>query len=257
MKTRLARSASTAVGGIRQWGTALGGIAMHAQRIKYRNLLFAVAVSIPLSAAFLSARADDKAEAKAVIYDVDADAGRVYVKVGTATRFGHEHGVQGNFKSGTVTLGGDGDLVFDMASFTADTAAARERVGLEKKKVSENEAKKVTEAMRGADVLDVEQHPTATFRIGSVTPLDKQAAGEPGMYQVDGRFTLHGAEQKVAFKVKVERGDKEGRIKMTGTFSIKQSDYGIKPYSAAGGLAKVADELEITGDLVLKPKAGK
>jgi polyisoprenoid-binding protein YceI len=230
---------------------------MQSQRIKSRNLLFALAVGIQLSAALLSARADEKAEAKSAVYDIDVDASRVYVKVGTATRLGHEHGVQGNFKSGTMTLGGEGELVFDMASFTADTVAARERVGLEKKKVTENEAKKVTDSMRSADVLDVERHPKATFRIASAKPLDKQAAGEPGMYQVDGRFTLHGVEQKVAFKVKVERGDKEGWLKMTGTFSIKQTDYGIKPFSAAGGLAKVADELEISGDVVLKPKPGK
>ena len=41
---------------------------------------------------------------------------------------------------------------------------------------------------------------------------------------------------------------------MSGTFRLKQTNYGIKPYSAAGGLAKVADELEISGDLELKPK---
>ena len=44
---------------------------------------------------------------------------------------------------------------------------------------------------------------------------------------------------------------------MSGTFRLKQTNYGIKPYSAAGGLAKVADELEISGDLELKPKSDK
>src|SRR5262249_33530072 len=140
---------------------------------------------------------------------------------------------------------------------TADTAEARKHVGLEKKKVSENEAKKVTEAMRGGDVLDVAQYPTATYRISSVAPLDKQAAGEPGAYQVEGRFTLHGAEQKLPFTARGERTAKEGALRMTGTFSLRQTDYGIKPYPAAGGLAKVADELEITGELVLRPASGK
>ena len=59
------------------------------------------------------------------------------------------------------------------------------------------------------------------------------------------------------FKAKVERGDKGGRLRMSGTFRLKQTNYGIKPYSAAGGLAKVADELEISGDLELKPKSDK
>jgi hypothetical protein len=46
-------------------------------------------------------------------------------------------------------------------------------------------------------------------------------------------------------------------MKMAGTFTLKQTDYGIKPVSALGGLAKSADELEITGDLVLRPAPGK
>jgi polyisoprenoid-binding protein YceI len=188
---------------------------------------------------------------------VDTKASFVYVKVGIATRLGHEHGVQGNLKSGTLTLGGEGELVFDMTSFMADTPEARKRVGLDRKKVSENEAKKVTEAMRGAEVLDVAQYPTATCRLASITPLDKQAAGQPGMYQLEGRFTLHGTEKKLQFKANLERTDREGVLKLTGSFTIKQTDYGIKPASAAGGLARAADELTIMGDLILQPAAGK
>jgi polyisoprenoid-binding protein YceI len=230
---------------------------MYAHCLSSRNVLLAMAVSLQLGAVSLPAQADRKERPRIATYEVDADASRVYVKVGTATRLGHEHGVQGKLKSGKLTLRGGGELVFDMASFTADTAEARKRVGLEKKKVSANEAKKVTETMRGADVLDVTKYPTATYRIDSITPLDKQAAGEPGTYQVDGSFTLHGTGQKLPFKAKVERGDKGGPLRMSGTFTIKQTDYGIKPYSAAGGLAKVADELEISGDLELKPKSDK
>jgi hypothetical protein len=40
---------------------------------------------------------------------------------------------------------------------------------------------------------------------------------------------------------------------LTGSFAIKQTAYGMKPYSSAGGLAKVADELEISGELSLSP----
>ncbi|HEY7153970.1 MAG TPA: YceI family protein [Gemmataceae bacterium] len=230
---------------------------MNAPCLSSRNVLLAIAVSLQLGAVSLLAQADRKERSRIATYQVDADASRIYVKVGTATRLGHEHGVQGKLKSGKLTLGGGGELVFDMASFTADAAEARKRVGLEKKKVSANEAKKVTEAMRGADVLDVTKYPTATYHMDSITPLDKQAAGEPGTYQVEGSFSLHGTRQKLSFKAKVERGAKGGLLRMSGTFTIKQTDYGIKPYSAVGGLAKVADESEISGDLELKPKSDK
>jgi polyisoprenoid-binding protein YceI len=230
---------------------------MNAFSVYSRSCLLAVAVCLYIGMLVLPAQARQKKAATAAAYEVDCEASRIYVKVGSASRLGHEHGVEGKLKSGTLTFGGDGELVFDMESFTADTAEARKRVGLEKKKVSANEAKKVTETMRGADVLGVAEHPKATFRITSITPLDKQAVSEPGAYQVEGSFTLHGTEQKLPFKAKVERGDKEGQLRMTGAFTIKQTDFGIKPYSAAAGLAKVADQLEISGDLILKPKSDK
>jgi polyisoprenoid-binding protein YceI len=220
-----------------------------AARYLYTRVL-ALAVFLILNLIVVSAGAQEKAAP--ATYEVDVEASRIYIKVGAATRLGHQHGVEGNLKSGKVTFGGEGELVFDMASLTADTAEARKRVGLEKKKVSQNEAKKVTQAMRSADVLNVEKHPTATFRLSAIKPLDKQAAGEPGTYQIQGSLSLHGTENKLQFKGKVERADKEGQLKATGTFTIKQTDYGMKPYAAAGGLAKVADELEISGELVLK-----
>jgi polyisoprenoid-binding protein YceI len=186
-------------------------------------------------------------------YQIDTDASRVYVKVGSATRIGHPHGVEGKLKSGKVTLGAGGELVFDMGSFQADTQEARKKVGLEGKKLSENEAKKVNGTMRSADVLDVEKFPTATYKIIAIKPAEKQDAGAPGLYEVNGRFTLHGAEQPLQFKAKLERTDKEGVLRLTGAFAVRQTDYGMTPYSAAGGLAKVANELEILGELVLGP----
>jgi len=184
---------------------------------------------------------------------VDIAASRVFVKVGSATRLGHRHGVEGKLKSGAIALGAGGELVFDMTTFTADTQEARKKVGLEGAKMSENEAKKVNEAMLSADVLDVEKFPTASYKIIVIKPAEKQEIGDPGLYHVNGRLTLHGAEQPLAFTARLARTDKEGVVKLSGAFAMKQSAFGIKPYSAAGGLAKVADELEIHSELLLSP----
>jgi polyisoprenoid-binding protein YceI len=186
-------------------------------------------------------------------YQVDTSASRVFIKVGSATRFGHLHGVEGQLKSGDLRFGGNGgELVFDMGTFTADTAESHKRLGLEHEKISASDAKKVTESMRGPDVLDVGRFPTATFQITAVTALDHQAVGAPGAYQIDGKFTLHGTAQKLQFKARLEPGQRPESNKLSGSFTIKQSDYGIKPYSMFGGVVKVSDELEITGDLLLK-----
>jgi polyisoprenoid-binding protein YceI len=184
-------------------------------------------------------------------YELDPGASRVYIKVGSATRFGHEHGVDGRIKSGKLNFSTGGEWVFDMPSFTADTAEARRRVGLGNEKVSDSDARKVTQTMRGADVLDVARFPTATLVLTTITPLDRQAPGAPGTYQIEGKFTLHGSERKIQFKAKVETVPQAASLKMIGSFAIKQSDYGIKPYSMFGGVVKVADSLEITGDLLL------
>jgi polyisoprenoid-binding protein YceI len=198
-------------------------------------------------------KADSRAIEGAHAYLVDSAASRIFVKVGSATRIGHLHGAEGRLKSGKISLGAGGELVFDMRSFKADTQEARKKVGLEHEKTSENEAKKVNETMLSADVLDVDKFPTSTYKIIATKPAEKQEAGAPGIYELNGRFTLHGAEQPLLFKAKLERTDKEGVVKLSGSFAIKQSDYGMKPYSGAGGLARVADELEIFGELLLRP----
>src|SRR5438067_1391208 len=118
--------------------------------IRYHHssiMLIAIALALPSGVGFAQTETGRKTAPQAATYEVDVSASRVYVKVGIATRLGHEHGVEGNLKSGKLTPGGEGELIFDMTSFMADTAEARKRVGLDKKKVSENEAKKVTEAM--------------------------------------------------------------------------------------------------------------
>ena len=213
----------------------------------------ALAFGLASSALSPAARGAQKAAPGGRTYQVDVAASRVYVKVGSATRIGHRHGVKGRLKSGTIQLGAGGELVFDMRSFKADTPEARKKVGLGRQRVSEREAKKVSETMLSAAVLDVEKFPTATYKIIAIKPAERQEAGAPGAYQVNGRFTLHGAEQPLRFKAKLEQAGKEGVVKLSGSFAVKQTAYGMKPYSGAGGLAKVADELEIHAELVLKP----
>lgn len=181
-------------------------------------------------------------------YQVDLAASRVYTKVGSATSLGHVHGVEGRLASGSLTPGHGGELVFDMTSFTADTPTARQRVGLTG---TFSDAAKVTANMRGADVLDVNHHSTATLAITEMTPQAGQKPGEPGIYRCAGRFTLHGVTQSLAFAATLEDGPTAGTRRLHGQFAILQTSFGIKPYSALAGLVRVADRLDIWGDLVL------
>jgi YceI-like domain len=64
-----------------------------------------------------------------------------------------------------------------------------------------------------------------------------------GDVAVDGELELAGARHPVSFRINV--GD-DGHIQ--GAAKLKQSDWGMKPYSALFGTLKVADEVEIAVD---------
>ena len=186
--------------------------------------------------------------------EVDTVASRVYIKVTSTTRLGHDHGVVGQLASGMVTLGGAGDLVFDTRTFVSDRPEARSYVGLTAA-VSASDAQKTTATMRGEDVLNVARFPTARYVFRSATPLDGQAAGAPGQYRFDGEFTLHGVARTMPITAAVEQTSTPGVLRMRCAFAIQQSQFGMKPYSAIGGLVGVNDLLQIWGELTVRPAA--
>lgn len=194
------------------------------------------------------------AEAPAPVrpFSVDAGASQVFIKVTSATRLGHDHGVVGRLASGAVTLGGAGELMFDMRSFAADRPEARSYVGLTAA-VSASDAQKTTTTMLGRDVLDVARFPTARYAVRSAAPVDGQAAGAPGRYRLDGTFTLHGLTRTVPLEAVVEETGTPGVLRMRCGFSIAQSQFGMRPYSAIGGLVGVNDLLQIWGELTIRP----
>jgi polyisoprenoid-binding protein YceI len=57
----------------------------------------------------------------------------------------------------------------------------------------------LTNHLKTADFLDVENHPTAKFQSTKVVPSDK-----PGVFNVTGDFTLHGETKELAFPAEVK-----------------------------------------------------
>jgi polyisoprenoid-binding protein YceI len=183
--------------------------------------------------------------------DVDLATSRVYVFVGK-TGLGHNHAVAGLLQAGRVLIGaGDqaGVLVFDMRSFAADTVEARKALGLPGE-TDPSTQQQVQANMTGPDVLNVAQHPSATFQIRSALSAKQQTPGRPPVYELAGAFTLHGVTREVMIPVEVEqRGE---WLRLRGMFVIKQTDFGMKPYKKLGGVVGVADELRITGDILVR-----
>jgi polyisoprenoid-binding protein YceI len=191
--------------------------------------------------------------ASAVAFQVDPAASHVFIKVGASGRIGHDHGVQG-LLGGAITLGKGGTLVFDMRTFRTDSPEARQYVGLSGT-VSGADQQKTNATMRGPQVLDVVQYPTAEYTITSAVPVDGRAPGEPGRYRLDGQLTLHGKSRPLPLVAQVDPTGSPGVLRMRCAFAIQQSDFGITPYSTLGGLVGVADRLDIWGDVVIRPSS--
>lgn len=184
--------------------------------------------------------------------DVQIQASRVYIFV-DKTGLGHQHGVETKLSASRLILGADqkaGTLVFDMTSMSADTPAARKYVGLSGTTDASTRGA-VNTNMRGAAILNVRKYPTATFEIASAMPTGKNSSRGLPMYQLKGSFTLHGTTRAIAFLADVEQ--RSGWLHVRGSFTIKQTSFGITPYSKAFGAIGVADQLKIYGDLYVAP----
>ncbi|MBS0210045.1 MAG: YceI family protein [Planctomycetes bacterium] len=182
---------------------------------------------------------------------VDVERSRVFIKV-PARKFGHEHGIEGRLQAGLISLGAPqqaGELVFDLTSFQADTNLARTYLAIPKD-MPPDDQKKVTDTMHGDEVLDVAKYRVANFRLRSASESPNRRASDPPMYTLDGDLTLHGKTQRVTLTVIGEQVKDQMRLR--GTFNLKQSDYGITPYTKLLGAIGVQDELKVHGEIWVK-----
>jgi hypothetical protein len=140
----------------------------------FRFVLFAVSILGAAELAVAQVRGQtpaERAEARSLRLrsgEIDADLSRVFIFV-DKTGLGHQHGVVGRLKAGNLRIAKEsaGKILFDMASFRADTEEARRKVGLAGAG-DEREREQVTAAMLSAAVLDIDHFPTALFALSSV-----------------------------------------------------------------------------------------
>jgi polyisoprenoid-binding protein YceI len=102
------------------------------------------------------------------------------------------------------------------------------------------EIRRVTKAMR-TEVLHPEKHPEMTFTADSLS-------AKSGKMEIPLAVTLEGVTRTVPVTADVTISPDS--ITAQGSFSARQTDFGIKPYSGAGGTVKVADRVTFCFDLV-------
>ena len=110
--------------------------------------------------------------------------------------------------------------------------------------VKEKDRKEMEREMRET-VLETQRFPQIQFESSSV----QAGVVAPGMYRlkIGGKLRLHGVERDVEIPCTVTVSD-DG-LRANGDFSIRQTDYGMRLVSAAGGTIKLKDELKFTFDI--------
>src|SRR6266849_11100971 len=138
-------------------------------------------------------------------------------KTGIFSGLGHEHEVRAPIQSGTADTGSH-----PAVEVHVDARALR----VIDKVASEKERAEVQKTMLGPEVLDSERHQEIVFKSTGAEP-----AGQ-GRWTLRGNLMLRGQTRPVTVQVTL----KDGRY--TGTASVKQTDFGIKPPGKAGVRAK-------------------
>src|SRR5215468_1429526 len=180
-------------------------------------------------------------------FTVDTQSSRALIDVGKSGAFsfaGHTHEVESPLTSGVVHLGPDALARSDVR--LEFNAAAMRVTG---KNEPPGDVPKVTEAMLGPQVLDVKKYPSITFESTAVTATGTLPALT---LSVAGTLTIRSIAKPVTVPVAVKVDG--ATLTATGKFTIRQTDFGIKPISAGGGAVKVKDELTIAFTVTAREK---
>ncbi len=172
-----------------------------------------------------------------VVYEL-APSSRFMVRTGKAGLFGfagHEHLIQARQFSGRI-------VYYPQQPQASHLAVSIATVGLEVLTPPDTaEIRKVTAAMR-ADVLDVPQYPEITLTSQAV-----ELAGDT--LRIQAALTMKGQTRTVPLTVRVRI--EPDTLRATATFTVRQSDYGIRPYRGGpGGTVRVANAVTFDIDAV-------
>ncbi|MFN0122204.1 MAG: YceI family protein [Blastocatellia bacterium] len=144
--------------------------------------------------------------------------------------------------SGTINAPGD-----DESKAVVDVQAeAKSLVNIDEK-MSDFERRDFQKILHG-NVLESERHPALRFRSVSIT--DFRTSGETQTLTLHGDLTLHGATRRVSFPVSLTR--KNEQLRASGETRIRQTDFGMTPYSGALGSIKIGNEIKVSFEITAK-----
>jgi len=178
------------------------------------------------------------------VYRIDSERSQTDILVhrgGKLARFGHDHVVSATQLEGYILVAADdfrdshADIRLTLDSLIVDDPVLREQYSLDTRP-SAQDIDKTSENMRER-VLQTRFWPQAHLKV-DIT------GGSPEAPDALVTVTLHGASHSypVTFEL---TGVGTAQLLATGTFSLRQSDYGIEPFSVLGGGLQVLDAVDI------------
>jgi polyisoprenoid-binding protein YceI len=97
-------------------------------------------------------------------------------------------------------------------------------------------------------VLESDKFPKIKFVSASVSEARK--SGETRTFTLNGDLTLRDVTKQVSFPVSATFS--KDQLRATGEAELKQTDFGIKPYSGKLGVIKIGDVVKINFEIVAK-----
>ncbi|HTB19345.1 MAG TPA: YceI family protein [Bryobacteraceae bacterium] len=115
--------------------------------------------------------------------------------------------------------------------------------------VSDKDRREIERATRD-DVLDAGRFSEIVFEASNPS----MSKGGEGHFwaNISGTLTLRGKTQPQQITAQISVT--ENQLHANGEFTVRQSSYGIKPVSVAGGTLKIKDDVKVTFDLQARKK---
>jgi polyisoprenoid-binding protein YceI len=189
-------------------------------------------------------------QSKTRTYEIVSSESSFWVSAGKAgllSGLAHDHEIGVKSFSGRVVVPETGASAGASGGSLDLDVDAKSLVVLDKKP-SEEDKKKIFTAMHN-EVLESAKYQKIIFKSVSVSEV-KQTGNDSYSFVVNGDLTLHGVTKRIAIPVAATITAQQ--LRATGKYTLKQNDYGIKPYSAAGGTIKVKNEVIVNFNIVAK-----
>ncbi len=173
-------------------------------------------------------------------YQVDGTRSEIRIITYPEGRLGHTHVIGGQALSGEFVVPEDHhalwlSLVIQVDALTVDEPAWRKDEGLDPD-MSEHAISGTRDNMLAPGVLNAREFPVISIRAA-------EASGPPWQSDVPAHITIAGETREIVVPVSVHRSG--STLEATGRFRIRQTSFGIEPFSALGGILRVADEVLI------------